>query len=310
MERELRFAVLTDTHIATPGHSDCLWWNRMLLSKSSEILKRAVCDINQLKPDFVVHCGDLTNAGDEESFRLAKELLDELQCPYYFVPGNHDTFLKSSREVMTKLFHLEPRRLYRSIETGNFLLILLDMAYWKLRDGSLSGWIDWQDWVGLALPPEELKWLEAELTKHRDKTVMIFAHHAPVHKACYSISRMPQGKPVENNPVDLTDYYRSSFINKEEFLAVIRRHRIVKAVFAGNRHCHEVNVKDGVMYCTTAALVSYPNEFRLVRATHDHIRVTAQPLSDPEFCQESYVEEWGNRWVWGTEPDRRYDFKF
>jgi len=54
----------------------------MLLSKSCEILKRAVCDINKMKPDLVVHCGDLTDASDEKSFRLAKKLLDGLSARY------------------------------------------------------------------------------------------------------------------------------------------------------------------------------------------------------------------------------------
>jgi 3',5'-cyclic AMP phosphodiesterase CpdA len=52
--------------------------------------KAAVTQINALKPDFVVICGDLVNKADDTSFSDFNEIKAGLTVPCYCVPGNHD----------------------------------------------------------------------------------------------------------------------------------------------------------------------------------------------------------------------------
>src|SRR5690606_4555001 len=73
-----QFAHVTDTHVgSTTGAND---------------LRRTVADINQNKDlDFVILSGDITEFGSDEELRLAKQLLNNLNKPWYVIPGNHDT---------------------------------------------------------------------------------------------------------------------------------------------------------------------------------------------------------------------------
>jgi len=58
----------------------------------SNLLDRALVEVNDLKPDIVVVTGDLTNMGFRQEFREAREYLDRLACrDVLVVPGNHDS---------------------------------------------------------------------------------------------------------------------------------------------------------------------------------------------------------------------------
>ncbi|MDF7813972.1 PQQ-binding-like beta-propeller repeat protein [Hymenobacter sp. YC55] len=74
----LRFALITDTHIGKPGNDTGL--------------STIVADINRNPHlSFVVVTGDVTDFGTTPQLQQAKQLLDQLNKPYYCLPGNHDT---------------------------------------------------------------------------------------------------------------------------------------------------------------------------------------------------------------------------
>lgn len=58
----------------------------------SNLLDRALVEVNDLNPDIVLVTGDLTSMGFRQEFREAREYLDRLLCPdVLVVPGNHDS---------------------------------------------------------------------------------------------------------------------------------------------------------------------------------------------------------------------------
>lgn len=74
-----RFAVVTDIHIAGG------------LPQSTEDLRQSVAQINNDSTiDFVLVTGDIADAGDGASLRIAKRELDKLVKPWYILEGNHD----------------------------------------------------------------------------------------------------------------------------------------------------------------------------------------------------------------------------
>lgn len=77
---QLKFAVITDSHITTAD------------APAAKALSECIEDINSQADDiaFVVHCGDETDFGKDEQEALIKSMLDSLRIPYYAVPGNHD----------------------------------------------------------------------------------------------------------------------------------------------------------------------------------------------------------------------------
>ncbi len=55
-----------------------------------ESFRQAVRQINEMKPDFVVICGDLVNLPEPKAYADFKSVLAELKVPCHCVAGNHD----------------------------------------------------------------------------------------------------------------------------------------------------------------------------------------------------------------------------
>ncbi|SRR5258708_19132365 len=82
----MRFVHITDTHVGpTPDH-------RVLGQQSLPALEALVKLINSLpfEPDFILHNGDIVDDGSEEAYALARQTLQKLKAPIFYVLGNHD----------------------------------------------------------------------------------------------------------------------------------------------------------------------------------------------------------------------------
>ena len=78
--KPLRFVLFTDLHIS------------VLKPQNAEDLKLAIDEVNaNSQLNFVLVDGDDTDLGDTASLKIAKQLLDKLNKPYYITTGNHDT---------------------------------------------------------------------------------------------------------------------------------------------------------------------------------------------------------------------------
>lgn len=96
---------------------------------NNEAFQTAIKQINLAKPDFVVHVGDLTPSGQEEEMVDFLQASNELFCPLYSVPGNHD--VKTSKSTLYEKM-LAPA--YYTFDWGVNSLVFLDNS-----SGSLSG---------------------------------------------------------------------------------------------------------------------------------------------------------------------------
>ena len=74
-----RIAQLSDLHCGGPYFEPSL-------------LERAIAEINELKPNIVVCCGDLTTFGFRHEYTAARQYFDRIDCnSLVVVPGNHDS---------------------------------------------------------------------------------------------------------------------------------------------------------------------------------------------------------------------------
>ncbi|MXV49529.1 PQQ-binding-like beta-propeller repeat protein [Pedobacter sp. HMF7647] len=93
--QSFKFAHVSDTHIGS--------------NNAADDLRRTVNDINandSLK--FVVITGDITDFGADTEIRLAKQILDSLNKPWYIIPGNHDAnWSESGSNTFKKVFGAE-----------------------------------------------------------------------------------------------------------------------------------------------------------------------------------------------------------
>ena len=320
------FVVMTDTHFVAPGNAvDECYWNRMFPSKSTAIGESLVSTVTALAPDFVIHCGDLTNSSDLESFHFAKTIMDRLPCPYYWVPGNHDTWSSGVREAMAPLFEFSAGgKFYYTRELAGIRFIFLDCAYWIKRDGTECEDLDFElhkqkVYAGIGPTQAELHWLERELAADRE-TPTIIVNHTPLHaKPTYAIGTLPGAHAPE---VDLANWdpapekqfgdgdttiTKKYCVHGPTIRQMLADAPNIVATFAGHWHFNDITCDDnGVVHCQGASLIEYPFEFRLVKIRGDQMSISTVGLDNSQFEQESLVPEWRNDWVAGKDGDRSW----
>lgn len=153
--QNFQFAWLTDVHIGYPT--------------AEEDLNRSVSDINSiLEIDFIVVSGDITATGTLSELKLAKDILDKLNKPYYIIPGNHDT--KWSESGCTDFLKLWGKDRF-VFEFDKFLFIGLHQGpLMRMADGHFA--------------PEDLRWFDSIVEKLPDSNKpIIFVTHYPLDES-------------------------------------------------------------------------------------------------------------------------------
>lgn len=151
--KSFRFAFISDTHIGSPNGS------------AEEDLRRTVRDINAMNDvAFVVLTGDITELGTNEEIKLAKQILDSLDIPWYIIPGNHDTGWSESGGVMfTTVFGYDK---FSFEFNGIKFLGCASGPYVRMSDGHV--------------PRDAINWLDKELKKVKKNQPVIFLNHYPI----------------------------------------------------------------------------------------------------------------------------------
>lgn len=149
------FAHVTDTHIGS--------------KTSYEDLQKTINDINTLSEiDFVLFTGDITEFGSDIELHEAKEIIDQLNKPWYIVPGNHDSkWSESGCNSFAEIFGAESF----CFQNKGFLFI-----------GTASG-PNMRMGPGL-VPREQMVFLDSILSNmDNTKQPIIFVNHYPLNDA-------------------------------------------------------------------------------------------------------------------------------
>ncbi|HSU28864.1 MAG TPA: PQQ-binding-like beta-propeller repeat protein, partial [Chitinophagaceae bacterium] len=151
--KTFRFAFLSDTHIGSPD------------GKSEEDLRRSIADINAMQDiAFVVITGDITELGTNDELTRAKKIFDQLNVPFYIIPGNHDSGWSESGGVMfSKIFGYDQ---FSFEYAGIRFLGCPSGPYVRMSDGHV--------------PRSSLNWLDKELKKLKPGQPLIFLNHYPI----------------------------------------------------------------------------------------------------------------------------------
>ncbi|MGB9597661.1 MAG: metallophosphoesterase family protein, partial [Candidatus Poribacteria bacterium] len=179
-------------------------------------LDQAIYEINQLRPDFVIHIGDMVQGytrDQSEWLRQKDEFLsymNKLSMPYYLTAGNHDVF-NPFRDPKDRTFeelykkHLSPINYSFDYKNSHFVIMYTDEAMTSKP----------------IISEDQLTWLRSDLERSNKKNVFIFMH-----------------KPIWS--------YENS--NWDKFHEIIKAFP-VKAVFAGHFHAYHKGMnKDGIQY--------------------------------------------------------------
>lgn len=307
-----QFLVLSDTHFFAPGVAleDKTWWNRVLQSRSEAIAANIVETVREIRPDFIIHCGDFTGHGDMANFEFGCQVMNATGSPWYVVPGNHDTWFPGVRAALSQRYGLPSPQCHYSLSLAGLRFIFLDVAYWHSLKGEVSPYLDKELYengqiAGMGPSPAELTWLEAELVGAEKEPVVVVSHAPLEFKSTYSTGSLPYGLPAPGGQISLVDWIGDIALRRSLCELIQRSSRVILAL-AGHWHINEVLRKEGVVYCQTASLREYPFEMRRCRIYSDHLVVSTIGLKDPGFSRASYISEWGNSWVAGTARDREF----
>ena len=246
----VRFGVLSDPHVDLNGFKG---WK---MGKDSLLCLRATVGVlNKEDLDFVLILGDLLNDGELKNLVSAKKLLDTLKAPYFIIAGNHDY---RPADPVRQLAGCEYISIHDFVEAFNGCgYNKSGCRYWARRittglrliglDGCL---VNEKVSYGGFLPQEQIRWLEKQLTTHKDGLHIIMLHHNLVHWG--NDAHSVRGRWF-------------SLDNSEEVRALLEVYADnIGVVFSGHRHIGLRIMRLGcIHYMTLPSVNSYPMRYAL-----------------------------------------------
>jgi 3',5'-cyclic-AMP phosphodiesterase len=215
--------------------------------RSLPYARKVVEVINQLpvRPDFVIHTGDVVTHPDDDAYRLAAEVFAALEVPIYYVTGNHDRSADIHRFLpMAPKEDCQPGTdtlSYTFEIRGNRFLVLDARGPDEIDPHGL-------------LPDQQLDVLRREAVPD-GLPLSVFIHYPAL--------------PINSPWMDANMLLLNG---AEMHQALLPARPRLRGVFHGHIHNSMQNFCDGILYCavgsTFAGFTTWPNE-AMIRADHD-----------------------------------------
>lgn len=175
--------------------------------------KLAVKQINAMKPDFVVICGDLVGKANDKSFADFKAIKAGFKLPCHCAAGNHDVGNKPTHESL-KRYRETMGKDYYSFENKGYTFIVANTQLWK---APLAGESEKHD-----------AWFEKtlEAAKAKSSPVVIAAHYPLFTK----------------EPNEKENYYNIPQPKRQEILDLCEKNGVV-AFLAGHTQTNHQRIQ-------------------------------------------------------------------
>jgi 3',5'-cyclic AMP phosphodiesterase CpdA len=219
--------------------------------------KLAVKQINSMKPDFVVICGDLVQKANDKSFADFKAIKDGFVIPCHCAAGNHDVGNKPTAESL-KHYRETIGKDYYSFENKGHTFIVANTQLWK---APLAGESEKHDaWFKKAL----------EDAKAKNSPAVIVVHYPLFLKT----------------PDEKENYYNLAQPKRQEILDLCEKNGVV-ALLAGHTHKQITNEYKGIQMVngetTSKNFDKSPMGFRLWNVdgkrelSHEFVKLEGMP---------------------------------
>ena len=217
-----------------------------------EKFKRAVVQINELNPDFVVICGDLVNTPNDSSFSDFKEIIGGFKMPCYNAPGNHDVG-NIPNDTILNYYRKTIGTDYYEFHHNGYSFIVTNTQLWQVNVSDESEKHD--------------RWFKETLNKQSIKKypIVVIGHH-PLYV------ETPKEK----------DSYKNLSLNKRQELLTLFLQNNVIAYLSGHAHKVIINNYENIQLVsgetTSKNRDKRPFGFRLWQVSSDTIRHHFVPL--------------------------------
>lgn len=169
------FAVIADTHMnQSEDYSSSPYPANALANART---RRVIAELNLLKPEFVVHLGDIVNPVPElptyaEAAGHFKNQIADLEAPYFVVPGNHDVGDKPVSWMPAGTVTDEFLEIYRAHFGKDYYSFEQNGIHQIVLNASIIN-------SGLESEQKQRDWLEADFATHKDSRIFIYIHYPP-----------------------------------------------------------------------------------------------------------------------------------
>jgi Icc protein len=154
----IHVAQLTDTHLFASPDGELYGINTR--DSLQAVIEHARINLPAL--DMMLVTGDLVHDETLHGYQALRELVDQLEVPAYYLPGNHD-----DSALMQEVFPNVTRNGITSADNGCWSVVLLDSSIQGKVEGELTA--------------DKLASLEESLRANDDKHVLIALHHHVVN---------------------------------------------------------------------------------------------------------------------------------
>jgi 3',5'-cyclic AMP phosphodiesterase CpdA len=220
------FVHLTDTHIEPELHA-------------ADGCRMAFDRVNKLRPDFIIHGGDLVfdaaavpDLRAKQVYTLFEDTSKRLEAPVHHLVGNHDVCgVGTGTRYGKAMFEDRIGKRYYSFAHKGWKFIALDSIYTADTAKGFIGKID----------DEQVAWLKTELAATPKTQPLVVATHIPLATGFLQFS----DPPANAEKLVVT--------NSSEVLNLLFPYNL-KAVLQGHTHIRETIVYNGCQFITSGAV--------------------------------------------------------
>jgi 3',5'-cyclic AMP phosphodiesterase CpdA len=176
----------------------------------------AVDQINQMKPDFVVICGDLVSKANDKSWADFKRIKAGFKIPCHCAAGNHDVGNKPTAESLRR-YREKIGKDYYTVDHKGYTFVIANTQLWK---APLKGESEKHD-----------AWFKAALAAAKKKAspIVVVVHYPLFVKT----------------PDEKENYYNIAPAKRMELLKLCEENGVV-AFLAGHTHKLVINQYKGI----------------------------------------------------------------
>lgn len=246
---KFRFAIISDLHIAVPATIQDNPARLHRVEVSIPALEKVLAHLETLDLDFLLIPGDLTQDGEPENHHWLQQRLQQVSCPVYVVPGNHDvpTLEAKADSIGFSDFpryyahcgydNLEQHYYSREILPG-VQLLALNSNHFDTAGRQIG-----------AIAPQQWDWLERELATLGDRLVLVMIHHNVIEHLPNQSQHELGKRYMLQGATALLDRLQAAGVN---------------LIFTGHLHVQDIAQYQNIYEITTGSLVSYPHPYRVL----------------------------------------------
>ena len=200
---------ITDTHLLNDANADFYGFNTK--QSFEKVLYASL--LQHADADCVLLTGDISQTGEEPSYRHLKTILEKSNLPVYAVPGNHDT-----PQYLRQVISGSPEETIQVVDEFCSPLVLVNSCKQGSHQGEVSG--------------QSLRALERFLGVCKQSPIVVGIHHPPILTGSEWLDQL-------------------GLRNKQELLALFHKYSLQYIVLCGHIHQQLEVVSDNVHIMTT-----------------------------------------------------------